>query len=199
MFSSKSRLLAASAFLSLSLLSSASHAGWTLNQTNSSLYYVTSKAAAVSELNSFGELEGAIDDSGHASVSVNLGSVDTAVDIRNERMREVLFQVANYPLATAMLDVDGARLGGMAAGQSYTGPFDITVSLHGMEQTIAMDLRVTRLRNGGVLVSLVKPLIVNASTFGLAEGVEQLRDIAGLPSINNNVVVDFTLQFDETN
>jgi len=45
-------------------------------------------------------------------------------------------------------------------------------------------------------VVLAKPLIINAATFGLSVAVEQLREIAGLPSINNNVVVDFTLQFD---
>ena len=64
------------------------------------------------------------------------------------------------------------------------------------QQTMSVELAVTKLRGGGLLVSLAKPLIVNAASFGLAESVEQLREIAGLPSINNNVVIDFTLQFD---
>jgi len=56
---------------------------------------------------------------------------------------------------------------------------------------------ITGQQDGGLLVTLSKPLIVHANTFGLAEGVEELREIAGLPSINNNVVIDFTLQFDK--
>jgi hypothetical protein len=42
-----------------------------------------------------------------------------------------------------------------------------------------------------------QPIIIGAGLFGLAAGVEALREVAGLPSINPNVVVDFSLSFDE--
>jgi len=182
--------------LLLLTFSQAGFAGWTLNSEGSSLYYVTSKAAAISELNTFGELNGAIDDAGNASVAISLASVDTAIDIRNERMRDIVFQVANYPLAEISLSANGAMLAASNPGQSFMQSYDATIEIGGMQQTMNIELAVTKLRGGGLLVSLAKPLIVNAASFGLAESVEQLREIAGLPSINNNVVIDFTLQFD---
>lgn len=184
------------ALISFLACSQTALAGWTLNGDNSSLYYITSKAAAVSELNSFSGLSGSIADDGKASVAISLASVDTAIDIRNERMRDIVFQVATYPQATVSLAVDARALAGLAAGGSFEADYEATVDLHGVQQTLPLAVVVSGLQNGGLLVTLARPLIVNAASFGLAEGVEQLRVIAGLPSINNNVVVDFTLQFD---
>jgi polyisoprenoid-binding protein YceI len=195
--SRQSHLSALVSFIVLPLIfSQPVQAGWALDGGSSSLYYVTSKAAAVSELNSFGELSGSIADDGRASVSIMLGSVDTAIDIRNERMREIVFQVATYPLATVSLSADANQLNNMTAGDTVRTTVEAMLDLHGMVQPLTLDLVITGLKEGGLQVSLARPLILNASTFGLAEGVEQLREIAGLPSINNNVVVDFTLQFD---
>jgi polyisoprenoid-binding protein YceI len=171
-------------------------AGWTLDGATSNLYYVTSKAAAVSELNSFEELSGNIADDGSASVSIMLGSVDTAIDIRNERMREIVFQVETYPLATVSLSADAMELNSLSAGDSIRTTYEAILDLHGIVQTLSLDVVVTGLKGGGLQVVLARPLILNAASFGFADEVEQLREIAGLPSINNNVVVDFTLQFD---
>ena len=176
--------------------SHAGFAGWTLNQDDSALYYITSKAAAVSELNSFTELSGSINDAGNGTLAISLSSVDTAVDIRNERMRDIVFQVANYPIASISVQANGAMLAGMSAGETVQATFDAVIELHGIQQNMPVELAVNKQESGGLLVVLAKPLIINAASFGLAESVEQLREIAGLPSINNNVVVDFTLQFD---
>lgn len=184
------------ASLILALMASQVSAGWSLDASESTLYYVTSKAASVSEVNSFAQLSGAIADDGVANVSIHLGSVDTAIDIRNERMREIVFQVNNYPLATVSINTDGDMLSSLAAGESRMVSYDAVIDLHGVTQQLPIDIVVTGQQDGGLLVSLVKPLIVNAALFELADAVEQLREIAGLPSINNNVVVDFTLQFD---
>ena len=117
--SRQSHLSALVSFIVLPLIfSQPVQAGWALDGGSSSLYYVTSKAAAVSELNSFGELSGSIADDGRASVSIMLGSVDTAIDIRNERMREIVFQVATYPLATVSLSADANQLNNMTAGDT---------------------------------------------------------------------------------
>ena len=84
----------------------------------------------------------------------------------------------------------------MRAGESVQATFEAVIDLHGIQQSMPVQLAVNKQENGGLLIALAKPLIINAASFGLAESVEQLREIAGLPSINNNVVIDFTLQFD---
>ncbi len=69
----------------LGLISISAHADWNLNNSESSLYYVTSKAAAISEVNTFSRLNGAISDSGTASLEIDLASVDTTIEIRDEQ------------------------------------------------------------------------------------------------------------------
>lgn len=188
--------LCSSFVLFILTFSQATLADWTLNQDESDLYYITSKAAAVSELNSFTELSGSINNEGEATLAISLASVSTAVDIRNERMRDIVFEVSNYPIASISVRTDGAGLAAMSSGESVRATYDASIELHGTEQMLAAELLVNKLANGSLQVSLAKPLIINAASFGLAESVEQLREIAGLPSINNNIVVDFTLQFD---
>jgi polyisoprenoid-binding protein YceI len=183
--------------LGTSLLAAAvsANADWQLDAAASSLYYVTSKASAVSEVNSFATLGGAIDAQGKATLGIDLASVQTSIEIRDQRMREIVFQTAQFPQATVTLQVDTAALDAMAAGSSTTISSTASLDLHGMSQELAVDLNIIKLDADSIQVQNVKPLIVAAGSFGLAEAVEQLREIAGLPAINPNVVVDFALVY----
>ncbi len=181
----------------LLLLSSAAHADWTLDGTASSFYYVTSKASAVSEVNTFGGLAGGIADDGTATLMIDLATVNTAVEIRDQRMRDIVFKTGEFPAASVSIKVDAAMLDGLVPGELYLLGHTATVSLHGMSAELDASLRVVKLDEDTLLILPAKPLIVNAGTFGLAEAVEELRTIANLPSINPNVVVDFTLVYNK--
>jgi hypothetical protein len=47
------------------------------------------------------------------------------------------------------------------------------------------------------MVSSRKPVIVNAASVDLADGIEALREVANLPSISKAVPVSFVLTFEE--
>lgn len=177
------------------LLSTGAHAEWTLDGAASSFYYVTSKAADVSEVNSFGGLSGGITDDGTATLAIDLATVNTTIEVRDQRMRDIVFQVAEYPSADITVKIDAAALEAMAPGALNVGSYTATVHLHGLSAEYAADLQVIKLDADSILVNLTKPLLVGAVSFGLAEGVEELRNLAGLPSINPNIVVDFTLVY----
>ena len=183
--------------LGASLLAAAvsAQADWQLDPAASTLYYVTSKASAVSEVNGFAMLGGVVDAQGKATLTIDLASVQTNVEIRDQRMREIAFQTEQFPQATVTLQVDAAALDAMAAGSSATASHTAVVDLHGVSQQLTVDLQIIKLDADSVQVQNAKPLIVAAGSFGLAEAVEQLREIAGLPAINPNVVVDFTLVY----
>lgn len=183
--------------LGASLLAAAvsARADWQLDPAASALYYVTSKASAVSEVNGFATLGGAIDAQGKATLGIDLASVQTNVEIRDQRMREIAFQTEQFPQATVTLQIDTAALDAMAAGSSATASHTALVDLHGVSQELTLDLQLIKLDADSVQVQNARPLIVAAGSFGLAEAVEQLREIAGLPAINPNVVVDFTLVY----
>jgi hypothetical protein len=181
------------------LISTQANADWTLDNERSSLFYVTNKAAAIAEINSFGELSGTIMDNGKATVNVHLNSVDTAIEVRDQRVRDMLFKVGEYlnelAAATVSLDVNAAELESMNAGAYMRASYSTQLSLNGISATLPAEMIVTKLSDESILVQSAKPLIINAAAFGLAGGVEELREVAGLPSINNNAIVSFTLYF----
>jgi polyisoprenoid-binding protein YceI len=177
------------------LLSSGAQADWTLDGAGSAFYYVTSKAGAVSEVNTFGGLAGSIADDGTATLTIDLATVNTSVEVRDQRMRDIAFKVGEFPMAHVSLKVDAAALAGMAPGTLSTMMYEATVSMRGVEAPIPAELRVIKVDADTVLVQTAKPLLVAASSVGLAEAVEELRTVANLPSINPQVVVDFSLVF----
>lgn len=182
--------------LAITLMSGAAAADWTLNNDTSSLYYLTTKNANVTELNTFNQLTGTIGADGSATVSINLDSVDTAVEIRDERMRELFFNTAGFPVATISVTLDPAVLEGMEAGSRVVmDDVAADLTLHDTTREIMAGLVVVGLENG-VQVSSLKPIVVRADDFGLAGGVEALRAIVGLDSITSNAPVNFTLVFD---
>lgn len=183
------------ALLLLLLTAGQSHAEWALDGSASSFFYVTTKAAAVTEVNTFTGLSGSISDDGKASFIIDLSTVNTAIEIRDQRMREMVFQVAQFPNATVTVDVDAEALDNMSPGVSTTGSYTAQVELHGMTQEIMADLQITRLEDDSVLVQVARPLIVAASSFGLQAGVDELQKVAALASITPSVVVDFTLVY----
>lgn len=194
MLNRKSSLFATLALFSCSFTL---QAAWVLDDAASSLYYVTSKASAVSEVNTFATLNGAISDQGEASLSITLSSVDTGVAIRNERMQEFVFEVAQYPAASVTVAVDSSALANMPAGTTKIGTYPASINLHGNSQTLDVNLQISKLNASTIQVTTSKPLLLGAGLFGLTEGVEKLRELAGLPAINPNVVVNFTLVYNK--
>ena len=182
--------------LAVALMSGAAAADWTLNNDASSLYYLTTKNVHVTEMNTFNHLSGSIDADGAATVSIDLTSVDTAVEIRDERMREMFFNAADFPAAKVSLTFDPAVLEGMEAGSRVVmDDVNAGLTLHDITREIKAGLVVVGLQDG-VQVSSLKPIVVRADDFGLAAGVEALRAIVGLDSITNNAPVSFTFVFD---
>jgi hypothetical protein len=171
------------------------HAEWTLENSSSQLSFVTIKATDVAEVDTFTELSGSVGIDGHARVVIELASVDTLIPIRDERMREILFQTDVFPTATAEAQLDLNRLQGLARGASTVVSTELLFSIGDADLPITTDLLVARLADDRMLVATLKPIIVNADAVSLAAGVEQLREIAGLPSISKAVPVSFVLQF----
>ena len=72
------------------------------------------------------------------------------------------------------------------------------LTLHGQSQTLTLSMMVGRLDADTLMVAGTEPLLIEASKFGLSEGVEKLRALAGLPSISEAVPVVFVVTFTQT-
>ncbi len=179
-------------------MTTAVSAQWQLNNEESSIDFVTIKKSKAGELNTFGKLKGVIEQNGKAMVVISLASVETKIPVRNERMQSMLFEVVRYPEATISARVDHARIDEMKPGDTFIQPVKLKLSLHGEEREVEADLRVVRLDKSSILVSTVRPLIIDADDFSLANGVEKLREVAKLPSISTAVPVTVDLLFEKT-
>ena len=186
------------AFLtSIALLAGSAQAQWSLDNSASTLSFVTVKADHVGEVHTFDQLSGSIDDRGNVEIMVELASVNTLIDIRNERMQNMLFETNLFPRAMITGDVDLASFVEMSPGASITAQVEFELDIHGVSNSYNTELIVTRLANG-VFASTSKPIIVTAASHGLVDGVEALRKIAGLPSISRSVPVTFNVVFEES-
>ncbi|MEM9208243.1 MAG: YceI family protein [Pseudomonadota bacterium] len=178
-------------------LAAPAYAGWTLDNDASRINFVSTKANAAAEVHTFGTLDGQVDDEGNATLSIDLNTVDTAIEIRDERMRSMLFETEQFPTATLAATVDMAVVSRLGAGDTADLTTEGQLMVHGTTSSITFDISVSRLTDDRILVASRKPIIVNASQVGLLAGVEALREIAGLPSISPAVPVSFVLAFDQ--
>ena len=183
-------------FVSAFLFASSATAHWTLDNDASTLSFVTVKADHVGEVHTFDQLSGDINDDGSVQITIELASVNTLVDIRNERMQSMLFETNLFPQAIISGVIDLDAVADMDAGVSQAISVDFELAIHGQSSSYTADVLVTR-TDSGVLASTVKPIVVMANTHGLVSGVEALREVAGLPSISRAVPVSFNVVFEQ--
>ena len=191
----KKRIIRRSGLLLAGLLAcSQALAQWELDSERSAINFISVKNAAIAESHSFGGLVGYIGESGNVQLNIDLASVETLIPIRNERMRDMLFETATFPNATATASVDKQVLSEVAQGGTVTTEIPVQLDLHGVKAELQVP--VTVLSDGGNLrVVSSRPVVVNAADFKLAEGVEALREVAGLNTISTAVPVTLNLQF----
>lgn len=191
-----SKLKSIFCFVAVLFLASSAAAHWELDNNSSTLSFVTVKADHVGEVHTFDQLSGDINDDGSVQITIELASVNTLIDIRNERMQNMLFETNLFPQATISGEIDLDAVAEMDAGVSQAISVDFDLALHGESSSYTADVLVTRTESG-VLASTVKPIIVMADTHGLVSGVEALREVAGLPSISRAVPVSFNVVFEQ--
>ncbi|MFQ6547235.1 YceI family protein [Aestuariibius sp. 2305UL40-4] len=178
------------------LFAATTASAWTLDGEASAIGYVSIKNADTAEPNLLPGLSGSVDEDGTAEIQIDLATVETYIDIRNERMQEHLFRVAEHPVATLTAELDMADYETMAAGETKQTEFAVTVATNGEERTYDALATVTRVGEDRVAVASRQPVIVYADELGYADGLVTLQEIAGLDSIQLAVPVNFTLVFD---
>ncbi len=181
------------------LFTQSSLAGWTLDNDASTFNFLSTKKNTATESHTFKQLSGSINDEGSAVVSVKLASVETNITIRNERMQTFLFQIADFASATATLSVDPNLLKNLRAGERKSINSTIALNFHGITKKLPTELMVTTLENHVLQVHTVKPILLIAADFELNDGIEKLRTLAKLSTIDTTVPVTFTLLFQQDN
>lgn len=179
--------------LSLLMTAVSVRADWILVNEASQLNFVSTKATHIAETHTFSELSGAITEDGAAELVIDLTSVNTGIDIRDQRMQSMLFNVASFPKAQISTRLDLSAVERLS--EPTTLIIDAQLSLAGQTAPVEGQVLVVPMDRDRVSITTVAPIIVQASSLGLESGVAALREIAGLPSIGYSVPVTFSLTF----
>jgi len=176
-------------------LPSIAFSDWELVNDDSHLNFVSFKAIDFAEIHSFKEMSGSIDSNGKANLEINLESLETFIPIRNERMRNLLFETQIFPTANFYLQVDLDKYLNLSIGDFRNNEVKGRLVLKNKDIETRVKFKVTRLAKDIFIVSSTEPVILNVENLGLTEGVESLRVLAGLPSISKSVPVSFYIKF----
>lgn len=169
---------------------------WTVDTDASELSYVSIKQGEIAEANTFETINGSVAADGAATIEIDLASVSTGVDIRDERMRDIFFAVANNPKATVTAQIDPTAFEALGVGESADTTLDGALSLAGVEAPFQAEVSVTRAGPDRVIAVTDKPIIIDAGRFELADELGQLQELAGLEAISSAVPVTFSIAFE---
>lgn len=180
--------------LGLSISSISAHAiDWVIDGNDSQLNFISIKKIDIAEVHEFKKLQGSYDSQGQFILNIDLTSVDTHIAVRDDRMKNDLFEVSKFSSAkiTAMIDTD--LVDAIAEGASQRFTIEANLDLHGVSKPLTLDVIVTRLVGAKLSVVSAQPIIINANDFALAAGINKLMELASLPSISQAVPVSFYL------
>ena len=170
------------------------NAHWNLEPKQSSLHFLSTKKAQITETHSFTRFDASINANNQLKVEVDLTSVNTRIPIRDERMQKELFKVGLYPKATITADIPQSALV-LAEGHSQTVALKLDLNLHGISQPLNAEVFVTRTSKDTLQVNTLAPILVDSRNFKLNSGIETLKKLAGLDSITFVVPVTFNVTF----
>ena len=156
--------------------------------------FVTTKLEHIAEVLSFKELSGGIEADGAATLVIDVNSIDAIFELRDDRMKEFLFDAPNFPAIGISTQVDMEALGALGSGETAAMTLQTTMSLLGTDYPVPAEVLVTN-TGDGLVVSSVKPVLLSVPILGLQDGVAKLGELAGGISISNAVPVSFTLRF----
>lgn len=165
-------------------LGSAQAQDWLLNAGASHFYMQTAKAGTVIEIHQFTGLDGKVTKSGDASVKIDLTSISSGVDVRDVRMRFLLFETYKFPNAEITAKLDMSKLQDLLTTTRIAYPLKFTLAMHGVTKDIEAPVTVTRISDKSISVATAKPIVITAESLGLAAGIAKLSEaVNGTPII----------------
>jgi len=168
---------------------------WVLDPRQSHLYLQTEKGEGIVEKHEFTSIDGNVGRNGDATLKIDLASMETGSDLRNVRMRFLLFEVFKFPSAEITAKLDKSKLAAIAttARLSYTLP--ARVNLHGITKDFDIPVTIARVNDTAVSVSTIKPVDVSAETFDFTKGLAKLSDAVNGIHIVPSASISFDLTF----
>lgn len=166
-------------------------ADWTLDNASSRLAFGSVKANSLGEVHHFETLSGGVSADGAAMITIDLNSVQTNIDIRNERMIEHVFKATGTATLSSQIDI--AALEALPVGGTAVTEVEATLSLVGTDVDLDLELFVARLSDSSVMVTTNDMIFLDTDEAGIDGGIDVLKQLADLSGITRAAPV--TLRF----
>lgn len=187
------RFLSISALIALT--AGAAHAqSWSLDSDASALMFGSVKNDYIGEVHRFEQLSGQVAENGAATITIALGSIDTAIEIRNERMIEHVFNFAKDASITGKFDMQAVA--GLDDGETMVLPLEAQLSFLGNTVNLTPEMFIVRISEDKVMATTESMVYVATDEIEIDAAIDKLQEIAGLDSITRSVPVVMRLVFD---
>lgn len=165
--------------------------GWTLDNDASRLAFGSIKKNIIGEVHSFESLSGTVNAEGQANINIDLASVETNIDIRNERMAEHVFKFA--PSATISAQFEAEEIDALAVGDSTVMDIEAVLTLLGVDTEFYTEVFVMRVADDKVMVTTNDMVFLTTEDLEVDQGIDKLKELAELSGITRAAPV--TLRF----
>ena len=172
------------------------HEAWSTVSDESLIAFGSIKSDTIGEVHTFDALTGKVNEKGEVSVSIELASLETNIDIRNERMIEHIFKAADAK-AELTGEIDFDEVHDLAIGATTTVDFEGEISLAGVSSDVEAEMFVARLSEDRVLVTTSDMLMLSTEDLGIDAGVDKLMELASLPGITRVTPVSVRMVFEK--
>ena len=168
---------------------------WALDAEASRLAFGSVKKEDIGEVHNFETITGMVEADGTTTISIDLTSVQTNIDIRNERIGEHVFK--GITTASLSTKIDLEALEKMTVGETDLIDVEGTLTFLGAKIAVDAEMFIARLSDTKVLVNTNDLIFLSAEEAGINAGLDKLMELASLPSITRTAPVTMRLVFDK--
>lgn len=136
--------------------------------------------------------------SASARLSIDIDTFDSAIPLRNERVRGIFFETATLGQETAELTIPkipAEVLSALHDKKRAHGQLDATLKMHGRSSALTLPFDAGYTDAGALWVKSAEPIEIKISDFGLSDNLRRLSSICMHDSIDDIVKVDVSLVF----
>ena len=189
-------LICASALMIATPVFAGGHITWNSVEAESRVAFGSVKKNTTGEVHHFNKVTGVVKEKGEMVITIDLGSVETNIDIRNERVTKHVFQEGK---ATAVItgQLDMSEVDSMKPGETKVVEIEVKLAFAGVENEIDANMLVARLSEDRVLVTTEDFIMVSTEDLGIDAGVDQLMKLAKLPGITRVAPVAVRMVFEK--
>lgn len=187
--------LACAAALMATPVFAGGHATWSSVDDASVVAFGSVKKDTVGEVHHFETVSGTVSEAGVVEVSIDLASVETNIDIRNERIGAHVFGDATTATLLGKIDMD--EVSDLAIGDMAIVDLEGTLSFAGASVDVEAEMLVARLGEDRVLVTTADFIWLSTEDLGINAGIDKLMELAKLPGITRATPVSVRMVFEK--